>query len=174
MITDNYYTGAIAMFANAYVPDGWMPCCGQLLQVMDYPELFSIIGTTYGGNGSTNFALPNLNGRFPLGDSHQFPLGTELGSADVYIPEDAVPTHSHAFQVSSQLASSPSGEGQVLAQANSRFATSIYAPYDEAKEVLMNPNAISEVGSGSAPNHLPPYLTLIFGICYSGQYPMRP
>ncbi|MDX2108672.1 MAG: HYR domain-containing protein [Verrucomicrobiota bacterium] len=89
------YIGEIRLFAGNFVPGGWAHCNGALLNIASNPALFAILGTTYGGNGTTNFALPDLRGRIPIGASATYPLGTVVGSAAYSISADQMPSHSH-------------------------------------------------------------------------------
>lgn len=90
------YIGEIRIFGGNFAPIGWAPCEGQLLDINDYPELYAVIGTAYGGNGVSNFALPDLRGRVPLGQGGDSLLGTRSGCETASLHEGQIPSHTHA------------------------------------------------------------------------------
>src|SRR5580700_9369854 len=96
-----YYVGEIKMFAGSFAPYGWNFCDGSLLSVSTYAPLYAVIGTTYGGNGTTTFALPDLRGRVPLQTSGNFPLGSNGGAETVTLTTAQIPSHTHTPAASS-------------------------------------------------------------------------
>lgn len=91
------YVGEIRMFAGNFAPLGWLFCQGQLLPIAEYDTLFMLLGTTYGGDGQSNFALPDLRGRVPLHTSSAFPLGQAGGTETVQLTLNQLPAHNHGF-----------------------------------------------------------------------------
>jgi microcystin-dependent protein len=180
-----YYLGEIKAVAIGYTPRGWMDCCGQLLQTADHPELYSLLGTTFGGNGIDTFALPNLNGRVMLGQDTNYPLGKTGGAAQVILGEANLPSHTHG--VSTRLEVAPYGasaaSGGVANPADGNHLSGISlsgspgawsgrAYLTTAPTSTVNLGGISSTasstGSGSPVPTLPPYLVLRFIICVDG------
>src|SRR5690606_20667620 len=99
------YIGEIRMFAGNYAPQNWALCNGATLSIAEYQELFSLIGTTYGGDGQTTFNLPDFRGRIPVHTSSNYPLGQKSGTENVTLLTDQLPAHTHtAFANSDQTA----------------------------------------------------------------------
>ena len=168
--------GEIKMFAGNFAPRGWTRCDGQLLQISHHPALFSILGTTYGGDGRRTFAVPDLRGRVPLGTgqgsnlTHRR-LGERGGEEDHFLTEEELPSHTHTAMASGQLEKGRdrqrSPEGHVLAHGNFK----IYST--QPADVEMAESTISETGGNEAHNNMPPYLGLNYILCLQGQYPSR-
>src|SRR5712692_9369441 len=102
------YVGEIRMFGGNFAPAGWMFCEGQLLPISQYDTLFNLIGTTYGGDGQSTFALPDLRGRIPLHFGNGFTLAETGGVEDVTLTVSQIPAHSHALLGTSSSATAPS------------------------------------------------------------------
>jgi microcystin-dependent protein len=162
-----YFIGEIILFAGNYVPQGWLVCDGRLLSIAQYQALYSLIGVTYGGDGTTNFALPDLRGRLPIHRSPEILLGSKGGEEVVNLTLDHLPSHNHVVNGTTSAASSPSPQGlPAKAEANA------YLSLDSTGS--MSPAAVSNVvGAGSTTPHsnMQPYLCLNFIICLDGIYP---
>src|SRR5881296_735264 len=100
------YVGEIRMFGGNFAPAGWMFCQGQLLPIAEYETLFNLIGTTYGGDGQSTFALPDLQGRLPVHQGNGYQLAQAGGAEQVTLTVNQIPTHSHATLASTATASS--------------------------------------------------------------------
>src|SRR6266487_757181 len=111
------YVGEIRMFAGNFAPAGWMFCEGQLLPISENETLFNLIGTTYGGDGQSTFALPDLRGRIPLHFGNGFILAETGGAETVTLTTAQIAAHSHAFLGTSSLAAQPSPANNLLAQS---------------------------------------------------------
>src|SRR5512140_3876793 len=109
------YVGEIRMFAGNFAPAGWMFCEGQLLPISEYETLFNLIGTTYGGDGQSTFALPDLRGRLPLHFGNGFTLAETGGVEEVTLTVSQIPAHNHAFLASTDNASKTTPSGNVPA-----------------------------------------------------------
>ena len=164
----------IRMVGFNFAPRNWATCDGQILPIAQNTALFSLLGTTFGGNGVTNFALPNLMGRFPIGVG-QGPgltardLGEEGGSETSTLLVSEMPAHSHTLQADPFPADdSAPAAGRVLASSvgGKQFNT--------GSAVAMNPNALTPVGGSQPHAHLQPYLSVIFVIAMTGIFPARP
>lgn len=168
------YIGEIRMFGGNYAPAGWALCNGQILSISEYNILFSLIGTTYGGDGQSTFALPNLQGRIPIhagkgpGLSSRV-LGQMGGSEAVVLAPSQVARHDHGFAASTDAATSANPAGNVLAMASD---ISLYR-----KEAAVRPlgeDTIAASPGGNQPHeNMQPYLCVSFIIALEGVYPSR-
>jgi microcystin-dependent protein len=159
------YIGEIRMFAGNFAPNGWMFCQGQQLAISDYDTLFNLIGTTYGGDGETTFALPNLSSRVPMHQGSGYPLAATGGAESVTLTQNQMPVHSHALQASNVAASATSPSGNVWAQWGD-------APYAQpGSSTTMSPAALGPVGGSQPHDNMPPFLGLNFIISLFGIYP---
>ena len=168
------FLGEIMLFAGNYAPRGWAECNGQLLPINQNQALFSILGTTYGGNGQTTFALPDFRGRAPI-HVGQGPgltdrvLGESGGVESHVLTVAEMPAHSHpAFARSTNgTSANPSG----LFPARDPAGTPHYGPDADA---LLAPGAIGPAGADQPHDNMQPYLTIMFCICLQGVFPTRP
>jgi microcystin-dependent protein len=164
------FVGEIRLFAGNFVPRGWAFCDGQLFSISQNTALFSLLGTTYGGDGRTTFALPDLRGSVPL-QPGQVPglsdraLG-EVGGTETLAPNQ-LPPHTHSLNAASAAGSSGSPSGNLLAQA----ATNVYGAASSSS--VMSQQAITGGGIPGNPEAMPPYLTLNYIIALQGVFPPR-
>jgi microcystin-dependent protein len=170
------FVAEIRIFPFNFAPKGWAWCDGQLMPLSQNTALFSLLGTTYGGNGKSNFALPDLQGRAPMHPG-QGPglslhdLGETGGSETVTLLESEIPAHSHGLMASTQPGedSDPSpSEG--LARS---VGASLYQTTTNANIVQLSPNALAPAGGDQPHNNLQPYLTFYFCIALQGVFPPR-
>jgi microcystin-dependent protein len=160
------YIGEIRMFAGNFAPAGWMFCAGQLLAISENETLFNLIGTTYGGDGQTTFALPNLQGRLPIHQGGGFTLAQTGGAESVTLSVPQIPAHSHAFLASGNNASGANAGGNVLAQTPS------YTPYIALPPgSALSANAVAPTGGNQPHNNFQPYLCVNFIISLFGVFP---
>jgi microcystin-dependent protein len=160
------YVGEIRMFAGNFAPAGWMFCEGQLLPISENETLFNLIGTTYGGDGQSTFALPDLRGRLPVHMGNGLILAETGGAEEITLTVNQIPAHSHPL-----LASSASGT--VVTPVNNLLAESVSInPYiqDQANS-NMNPAAVSAVGGSQPHTNFQPYLCIDFIISLFGIFP---
>jgi len=166
----NYYVGEIRMVGFNFAPEGWMLCNGQLLPISQYDVLFNLLGTTYGGDGQSTFALPDLRGRTPVhtGGSLSYVLGQNGGVENVTLTAAQVPVHNHAFTVQG-------GGGTSASPAGNFLAGSSLGQYAPTPATGVSGNILSTAGSGSSAPHsnLMPYLTVNFIIAAYGIYPSQ-
>ena len=133
------------MFAGNFAPAGWMFCEGQLLPISEYDTLFNLIGTTYGGDGQSTFALPDLRGRLPIHMGNSFVLAETGGAEEITLTVSQIPAHSHPFLASGNNATAAAAAGHVAA------TTPDYTPYIAAPaNSALNVQSVSSVG-GSQP-----------------------
>jgi microcystin-dependent protein len=170
----NPYLGEIRIFSGNFAPKGWAMCNGQLLSISSNTALFSLLGTYYGGNGTSTFALPDLRGRLPI---HQgqgqglspYNVGQNGGNENVTLILQQLPQHNH-------VAGAFAGPGGTTHPGNAITAsTSSDKPYTTSASdgTLMSPSAVSFAGSSQPHNNLEPYLCMTFIIATSGIYPPR-
>lgn len=166
------YLGEIRMFGGNFAPANWALCNGQLLSIAEYETLYALIGTTYGGNGVTTFALPDLCGRIPV---HQgkatdqptdFVIGQKAGVESVFLTKDNLPAHTHTVTCSSQLGTKDSPSGAVWAKQAQEFSTN-------APEIALNAASISSVGGNQPHENLMPFGVVTFIIAVHGVYPSQ-
>lgn len=159
------YVGEIRMFAGNFAPAGWMFCEGQLLPISENETLFQLIGTTYGGDGQSTFALPDLRGRIPIHQGNGFILAENGGAEEITLTVSQIPAHSHPLLASTQGASQRNPQNQVLAQALSQ----IYI--QDTPGVNMAAQSISPVGGSQPHTNFQPYLCVDFIISLFGIFP---
>jgi|SRR5271167_494530 len=167
------FLGEIKMFSGNFAPKDWAFCDGQILPIAQYTALFSLLGTTYGGNGTSNFALPNLQGRVPihsgsLAGGSLYTLGAIGGQEVVTLTTAQMPAHSHEF-VSTNVAGLDNPAGSVLGAPAS--GTALYAT--GGPDGTMNASGNLPVGSSSPHSNLMPYLATNFIIAMAGIFPSR-
>jgi microcystin-dependent protein len=162
------YVGEIRMFAGNFAPAGWMFCEGQLLPISENETLFQLIGTTYGGDGQSTFALPDLRGRIPIHQGNGFILAETGGAEEITLTVSQIPAHSHPFLASSDLGSVTDPANAVTAQ--SRVAgVDLYIEDNPAQN--MAPTSISSVGGSQPHTNFQPYLCVDFIISLFGIFP---
>ena len=159
------FLGEVRLFAFTYPPKGWALCNGQLMSISQNAALFSILGTTYGGNGTTNFALPNLQGKVAVHSGNGIVLGQTGGSQSVTLTTNQI---NHSHQVSTNAtANSVSAAGNFPASSP---AGSLYGP---TADTAMNPAILSPNGGSQPHNNLQPYLVVLYCIALQGIFPSR-
>jgi microcystin-dependent protein len=167
------FVAEIRIFPFNFAPKGWAFCDGQLLPISQNTALFSLLGTTYGGNGKSNFALPNMQGNAPMHPGQgpglsAHDLGETGGSETVTLLESELPAHSHAVSASSADGTDQSPAGEKLATG---IGIGQYAA--PGSLVQLSPNALSPSGNSQPHNNMQPYLTLNFCIALQGVFPPR-
>jgi microcystin-dependent protein len=169
------FVAEIRIFPFNFPPKGWAFCNRQLLPLSQNTALFSLLGTIYGGNGRSNFALPDLQGNAPMHPG-QGPglslrdLGETGGSETVTLLESEIPFHTHPLQAETTPANSKSPAGNVLARA---AGGNVYLAPAGAPIVQLSPNALAPTGGNQPHNNMQPYLTLNFCIALQGVFPPR-
>lgn len=162
------FIGEIRMAAFNFAPRGWAMCNGQLLPINQNQALFSLLGTMYGGNGQTNFALPNLQGRVPVHVGAGVQQGQAGGSESVTLTATQLPAHSHTLYGSANQATTNGPAGNVLAQ-RTRGGALVFGPTANA---ALAPASLQPASGGSQPHtNLQPYLAINFVIALQGIFP---
>lgn len=160
------YVGEIRMFAGNFAPAGWMFCEGQLLPISENETLFQLIGTTYGGDGESTFALPDLRGRVPLHQGNGFILAETGGAEEVTLTVNQIPQHTHAMRASADQADQITGNNGVFS------APPVLAMYfNSPADTQLNPAAVSQAGGSQPHTNFQPYLCVDFIISLFGIFP---
>jgi microcystin-dependent protein len=162
------YVGEIRMFAGNFAPAGWMFCEGQLLPISENETLFQLIGTTYGGDGESTFALPDLRGRIPIHQGNGFILAETGGAEEITLTVSQIPAHSHPALATVNLASSNSPTNNLVA-ANNVFGVFPYG--SDAPRTNLIPSSVSPVGGSQPHTNFQPYLCVNFIISLFGIFP---
>jgi microcystin-dependent protein len=163
------YIGEIRIFAGNFAPVNWALCLGQLVPIFQNDALFNLIGTTYGGDGQTTFALPDLRSRVPLHQAANFVIGQSGGVETVTLTVNQIPAHNHVPQGSTASGSQSGPGGGVWAASNP--PTSIYS--NLAPSVAMNAQAIGNDGGSQPHDNMMPFLVINFIICVAGIFPSQ-
>lgn len=175
------FLGQLALFSFNFAPKGWALCNGQLLPINQNQALFSLLGTTYGGNGQTTFALPDLRGRTPIHMGSQFTLGQRAGAESHTLVMTEMPSHSHQMNAHGGAATSGAlvtpAAGNSLAQTYAVQPGGVMAPVSRfsnaAASATLNAAALSSTGGGQPHENRQPFVTINFCIALTGIFPSR-
>jgi microcystin-dependent protein len=166
------FLGEIRLFPWEWPPKGWLLCAGQVLPIQQNSALFALLGTTYGGNGTSTFALPDLRGRVPIDRSSQEPQGARDGTETVTLTNSTMPIHNHALIGTSTVATKQLPTGLSLGNDSSANAD-FYAAAAGNPLTTLAPTSIG-VGGGNQPHdNMQPFLVLNYCIAISGLFPSR-
>lgn len=161
------YVGEIRMFAGNFAPAGWMFCEGQLLPISEFDTLFNLIGTTYGGDGQSTFALPDLRGRLPVHMGNGFTLAETGGVEQVTLTISQIPAHAHPCLATTNVETGSVPNGAFVAQNDQNINF-----YDAAAaDATMSPLSVSSVGGSQPHSNFQPYLCVDFIISMFGIFP---
>jgi len=161
------YIGEIRMFAGNFAPVGWAFCNGALVPISDNDALFNLIGTTYGGDGQSTFALPDLQSRLPVHVGPGFALGQVAGAESVTLTTNQIPAHSH-------VQSASSGQGSASSPAGAVSAASTLDQYSTTAPSLgLSPSALTSAGGSQPHDNMSPYLVVNFIISLFGIFPSQ-
>src|SRR5256885_3969970 len=163
------YIGEIRMFAGNFAPVGWAFCNGALMAIDQNDALFNLIGTTYGGDGQTTFAMPDLQSRVPLHVGPGFALGQTGGVESVTLTTSQIPAHSHVPQANSAAGTQPSPANGVWASTN----PSINNYSNVAPSLNMDPAAIGSSGGSQPHDNMVPFLAVNFILSLFGVFPSQ-
>jgi len=162
------FIGEIRIFAGDFAPAGWAFCDGQLLPISGNEGLFMLIGTTYGGDGQSTFALPDLRGRIPVHIGTGFVLGQAAGVESVTLTVNQIPAHTHPFQATTNAADSNSANNNLLGQP-----PVILEYFAAAPTSLVSGQSVASDGGGQPHTNLQPYLCVNFIISLFGIFPTQ-
>jgi microcystin-dependent protein len=161
------FLAEIRIMSFNFAPKGWALCNGQLLPINQNQALFSLLGTTYGGNGQTTFALPNLRGQVPIHFGNGHTLGEKAGTTSVTINLQTLPSHLHFVNANTGVGTKTIPTGNILSKAPANTYGAATAL------VAMNPASVGNTGGSQAHNNMMPYLVLEFCIALQGIFPSQ-
>jgi microcystin-dependent protein len=177
------FIGEIALFPISFAPSGWADCDGRILAISQYNSLYTLIGTAYGGNGTSNFGLPDLRGRAmvcfgPMQGGEVYVIGRLEGAEAVVLTEETTPQHTHRMGATSVSGQSNDPTGHLLAKAGAgllaeTFQGLIYNTNQPGPGVQLSTNSVAPVGGQLAHNNMQPSLVLRYCIALQGIYPPR-
>ena len=162
------YVGEIRMFAGNFAPAGWMFCEGQLLPISENETLFNLIGTTYGGDGQSTFALPDLRGRIPVHQGSGLTLAEVGGAETITLTVNQIPAHNHPIAASTDTAQQTSPNGKVLGQSSTAL---MYI--EDSTDSNFSAQAVGSVGGRQPHDNIKPYLCVDFLISLFGIFPSQ-
>ena len=161
------FLAEVRMVGFNFAPRGWALCDGQILPINQNQSLYSLLGTTYGGDGRTTFALPDLRGRTPIHRSDTHPQGQKGGEETHTLSGAEMPQHTHVARASASPGNSPIAAGNVLADS----AVQLYANPNHLTE--LRPGTVANAGGGQGHENMQPYLAVNFCIALQGLFPSR-
>jgi microcystin-dependent protein len=156
------------MFAGNFAPAGWMFCEGQLLPISENETLFQLIGTTYGGDGESTFALPDLRGRIPMHQGNGFILAETGGAEEITLTVQQIPAHPHALLATANVATGNSPQDAMLAGST---GGTVFPYGTDQPTTVLHPSSISPVGGSQPHTNFQPYLCVDFIISLFGIFP---
>jgi len=162
------YVGEIRMFAGNFAPAGWMFCEGQLLPISENETLFNLIGTTYGGDGQSTFALPDMRGRLPIHFGNGFTLAESGGAEDITLTVSQLPAHSHPFIAVTDIGGASDPSGNLIAQSDTLKMYEAINP-----TAALGPLSMSSTGGSQPHTNFQPYLCVNFIISLFGIFPSQ-
>ena len=160
------FVAEIRIFPFNFAPRGWAFCDGQLMPISQNTALFSLLGTTYGGNGMTTFALPNLQGKVPVHMGSGFALGQTGGEASHTLSIAEMPQHPHVFQGTTNNADNPAVTGNLMATS-----ANLYTAANNL--TTLDPSTVGNAGGSQAHENMQPYLAVSFCIALQGIFPTQ-
>jgi microcystin-dependent protein len=165
------FLAEIRMVGFNFAPRGWAFCDGQILPINQNQSLYSLLGTTYGGDGRTSFALPDLRSRTPLHRGDGFQLGQKSGAETVTLTAAQIAAHTHTVKASSTDGDLRAGNGRVLAQSSG--GSLAYREPEAAANTALRSGTVTNAGGGQAHDNMQPYTTVSFTIALQGLFPSR-
>lgn len=162
------YVGEIRMFGGNFAPAGWMFCDGQLLPISEFETLFQLIGTTYGGDGQSTFAVPDLRGRLPVHQGSGFTLAQTGGVEEVTLTSSQIPAHAHPALASTSNASSNDPTGNL---GGAITVAAVFAYGTDNPLTPLSPSAVGSTGGSQPHSNLQPFLCVSFIISLFGIFP---
>ncbi len=172
------FIGQVVLFSFPFAPKGFAQCNGQSMPLNQNQALFSLLGVVFGGDGRTNFNLPDMRGRTgmhfgpPPGGGTAVPLGQAAGVESVALTTAQIPLHGHSVIATSNQATTNVGQDAVFATTQTADAFPLYAD-STSKTVTLNPATIASTGSGQAHNNMQPFAVINYCIALTGMYPPR-
>jgi microcystin-dependent protein len=166
------FLAEIRMVGFNFAPHGWATCDGQILPINQNQSLYSLLGTIYGGDGRTSFALPDLRGRTPIHFNAAHTQGQKAGEELHALGVNEMPAHTHVLNASDASATQAGPSGNLLARSTLAGGT-VYSTTAQTQDVSLGASAIANAGNGQGHNNMQPFLTLNFCIAIQGLFPSR-
>jgi len=166
------FIAEIRMVGFNFAPRNWALCDGQILPINQNQSLYSLLGTTYGGDGRTSFALPDLRGRTPIHFNAAHSQGQKSGEELHVLNANEMPAHTHGLQASDETATQAGPTDNLLARPSLAIGAA-YSTTAQAPDVSLAASAVANAGSGQGHNNMQPYLSLNFCIALQGVFPSR-
>ena len=171
------YIGEIRMFAGSFVPAGWAACDGQSIPIAENDALYTLIGTTYGGDGESTFALPDLRGRIPVHFGNgpgnvSYPISQMAGTESVTLTMQQIPVHNHAVLTSNAAATASPSNAFFASSTSNQPGTNVYNA-DEDAGTNLNPATLGPSGGSQPHDNMQPYLVYTFIISLFGIFPSQ-
>jgi len=172
------YLGQIMLFAGTFAPQGYAPCDGRLLAISDYDALYTLLGTTYGGDGINNFGVPDLRGAVPIhqgqgtGLSNRV-LGETGGSETVALTTSNLPSHTHAAAAVGAAGTTNTPAANTFLASQDTGTVYMYGPYNSAAQTALKSNSVSASGGNQPHENMQPYVATTFCIATVGLYPSQ-
>lgn len=160
------FLAEIRLIGFDFAPRGWALCDGQILPINQNQALFSLLGTTYGGDGHTSFALPDLRGRYPMHVGNAHILGQKDGEETHTLTLNEMPMHTHVAKASSDTGDTSIATDSLLARANDLY-------HEATHLTALHVDTVTHVGDGQGHDNMPPFLTVNFIIALQGLFPSR-
>ena len=164
------YVGEIKLVPYNFAPVGWEFCNGQILSIAEFTVLFELIGTTYGGDGVSTFALPDLRGRAAIHMTSNYPIGAQVGSESVVLQTSQIPPHAHELHVSGGPGDSNDPTGRFLCATSTK---TLGKPYSDSTNAKMNSGSVGVSGNGQPHDNMQPYLVMNYIISLFGIVPSQ-
>jgi microcystin-dependent protein len=164
------FLGELKLVSFNFPPKGWAMCNGQLMPINQNQALFSLLGTTYGGDGRVTFALPDLQGRAPLHQGGGVVLGQSAGAETVTLNSSQLPTHTHTLAASADIANA-SVPGGALPAAKPRGGMNRYAPV--GSDTVMGASSLNSIGGSQPHSNMQPYMVLMWIVALQGIFPTQ-
>lgn len=165
------FLAEIRMMGFNFAPRGWAFLDGQILPINQNQSLYSLLGTTYGGDGRTSFALPDLRGRTPMHKSDAHGLGQRSGAETVALTSAEIPAHTHTVKASSQEANANIPTGALMASEKADEFS--YRDYEAGSTTALRSGTVTNSGGGQSHNNMQPFTTVSFCIALQGLFPSR-
>jgi microcystin-dependent protein len=162
------YIGEIRIFAGNFPPVGWLFCQGQVLPIAEYDTLFTLIGTTYGGDGQETFALPDLQSRVPIHVNNSYPLASTDGVESVTLTTQQMPVHTHPMVASTNTGTLPDPGNNVVSRSHT---ANVYLYLEDNPNGAMSPNAVTFTGGSQYHDNVQPFIAISYIISLFGIFP---
>ena len=165
------FLGEIRIFAGTFAPLGWALCNGQLLPISENDALYTLLGTTYGGDGQVTFGVPDLRSRIPIHTNSTYPLGAMGGVESVTLTTANLPAHSHTMRCSSVTGTAGGPKDGFLAACSSAGGAPVDTLYEATADSTLASSSITAVGGSQPHNNIQPFLVVNFIIATQGIFP---